>query len=200
MSTIKLEVDYRSDMSKSRVTQLRKNKCATGSVFGHDTAPVAIEVKLDELIDQIKKTDTGMTSLIDMKINGAPENVDGVVIIKEFTKDHLSRKVLDVQFQRVFMKEKMRINVPVIISGTAAGIKDGGTIDQVTNEILIESLPGQIPASIEVDITNLESGHHISVADLAPNANYDILTEQDTVLVACVASRVRTVEETPEAG
>lgn len=196
MSTLKLEVDYRSDMKKSHLNQIRRNGYATGSVFGHSNDPVSVAVKMEDLIAQLKGSDAGMTSLIDLKIKGAPEGSDGMVIIKEFTKDHLSRKVLDIQFQRVYMKEKMHINVPVTLVGEAIGINEGGVVEQAVNELLINCFPNKIPSSIEVNIANLELGHHITIADLEQTEDYDILADSDTTLVTCVAPHI-VVEEAP---
>lgn len=199
MSTLKLEADYRSDLSKSHTHKIRKEGYATASVFGHGTEPVSLQVKINDLVKALQKSDTGMTSLIDIKVKGSPENSDGLVIIKDFTKDYLSKKVLDIQFQRVFMKEKMHISVPVVLVGESAGEKSGGVTEQITSELLINTLPNKIPAHIEVDVTNLDLGHHITVEDINKGLDYEIMAEPDTLIVTCVAPRMQQEEPTAEA-
>src|ERR1035437_2366040 len=99
MQTLKLEAMYRSDKTKGRMKQIRKQGYVTASVFGHDTEPVSIELKLEDFAKQAKHADAGIKSLIELKITGGPKKLDGMVILKEFYKDPLSRKVLDMQFQ-----------------------------------------------------------------------------------------------------
>ena len=138
---------------------------------------------------------SGLKSLIDLKINGAPKPSDGVVIIKGFTKNPISRKTIDVQFQRVFMKEIMNIGVPIELVGDSIGASKAGIIEQHLSELQISCLPGRIPPRIEVDITGLDVGRHISVSDLDLGPDISILSDPDAVVVACVALRIQVVEK-----
>jgi large subunit ribosomal protein L25 len=190
MDTLKIEAKYRSDMSKSHMKAIRRGGYVTGSVFGHDTVPVSVEVKLDDLVHKIKTCDAGMMALIDMKIDGAPKKSDGVVIIKNFFKDSLSRKVLDIQFQRVSMKEKLRVSVPVVAMGEAPGVKEGGTLEQILDQLDVSCLPTDIPSRIEVDVTGLAMGHQIRVAELSIADNVEVLVEPEQAVFACVMPHV----------
>lgn len=206
MDTLKLEANYRTDMSKSRTKALRKQGYVTGSVFGHDTEPVPIEMNLSTLAEQVKKADAGTKSLIDLKINDAPKKMDGLVIIKQFTKDPISKKVLDVQLQRVSRKEKVHVGIPIALVGEALGIKQGGLMEQQLDELQINCLPTDMPARIEVDITELEIGHHITAGDIKLDSKLELLTDPTAMVAACVAPHVRqgaaeeaAVETPPEA-
>jgi large subunit ribosomal protein L25 len=77
------------------------------------------------------------------------------------------------------------------------GVKvQGGIVDWVTRELEVECLPADIPEKIVVDVSNLELGKHLRVADLVPPAKVKILTEADVVVVHVVAPRA---EEAPAA-
>ncbi len=93
----------------------------------------------------------GLKSLIDVKVVGAPENSDGTVVIKNFFKDPLTKKVLDIQFQRVSMEEKINIGVPIEFVGTAPGEKEGGILEHTIDELEVTCLPKDIPASIQIE-------------------------------------------------
>lgn len=190
MDTVKLNVNYRTDMSTSRMKRIRREGYATGTVYGHGTESIPVEVNLLELRDQLRTSDAKDKALIDLLINGAPEDANGVVVIKEFSKDPLTRKVQNIQFQRVFMKEKLHTKVPIVVVGDAAGAQQGGTLEQVTNELQISCLPMDIPSSIEVDVSGLGIGDHIRVGDLKLAASIDVMTDSDTIVATCVAPHV----------
>jgi len=201
METLKIEANFRSDMSKSRIKQLRKEGFVTASVFGHDSEPLPIELKLEDFAKQAKHAEAGIKSLIELKVKGGPKKSDGMVILKEFHKDPLTRKVLDMQFQRINLKEKVSVNVPILLIGDAAGTKEGGTLEQQLDELHVNCLPTDIPPHIDVDVTELVLGQHIRVGDITTPENVDVLTDADTLICTCAAPHVhKEVEEAaPEA-
>jgi large subunit ribosomal protein L25 len=190
METLKLEAIYRTDKTKGHMKQIRKAGFVTGSVFGHDMEPIPIELKLEDFAKQAKQADAGVKSLIDMKIKGGPEKLDGMVILKEFYKDPLSRKVLDMQFQRINLKEKVAVNVPIVLIGEAEGLKEGGTLEQPLDELHINCLPTDIPAHIMVEVSHLTLGQHVRVADITVPENVEILTDLDTLICTCAQPHV----------
>lgn len=190
METLKLEANYRTDKTKGHMKQIRKQGYVTASVFGHDSEPVAIELKLEDFAKQAKQADAGVKSLIDLKIKGAPTKLDGMVILKEFYKDPLTRKVLDMQFQRINLKEKVSVNVPIVLVGDAAGLKDGGTIEQPLDELMINCLPTDIPARIDVDITHLGVGQHVRAGDIQLGENVEMVTDADALVCNCMQPHV----------
>ncbi|MCE5199639.1 50S ribosomal protein L25, partial [bacterium] len=164
MDVLTLEANYRSNLSKGYAKQIRRNGFVTGSVFGHNVQPIALEVKLADLINQIKQSPTGIKALINLKVMGAPVDADGTVIIKDYHKDPLTRKLMDIQFQHVSMKETVNVGVPITLVGEPKSTE--GTVEQGLDELQIKTLPGNIPSAIEVDTTDLEPGHAIKVSDL----------------------------------
>ena len=185
METLKLEANYRKDMSRSRMKAIRKQGYATASVFGHDAEPVSIEVKLSDLIKQVKESEGGLKSLIDLKIKGGPKKSDGMVLIKEFHKHALTRKVLDIQFQRINLKEKIHVGVPIEIVGEAPGIKEGGMFELTLDELQISCLPTDIPNRFVVDVSGLEIGNLIRAGEIEVQGDIEVLTDPDAVVANC---------------
>ena len=195
MDRLKIQANYRSDMSKSHMKKIRREGYVTGTVYGRGADPIAVEVLLDDVVREAKTADAGAKALIDLKVKGAPHKSDGIVIIKEFFKDPLSRRVLDIQFQRVNLKEKINVGVPVELVGESPGVKDGGILEQVTDEIQISCLPTDIPPRFEVDVSGLEIGMNISVGQLVVADEIDILTDSETTVCTCRPPHVAHVEE-----
>ena len=206
MANLKLDANYRSDMSKSRIKKIRRDGYVTGSVFGRDSEPVSVEVMLKDITDQIKHSEHGAMSLFDLKLHGGPKKSDGIVIIKEFFKDPLTRKVLNIQFQRVSMKETIQVSVPIELVGDAGDTKHGGIVVQVLNDLPIRCLPGHIPARIEVDVTELEIGNHIRASDVVVPEGIEVTAGPEVLVCTCVPPHVVQVKEeaeeaaAPEAG
>jgi len=190
MPNTKFEVNYRAQMTKGRANELRRQGWATGSVFGHGAEPIPVEIDLHELVERVKEAPSGLKSLFDLKVKGGPKGSDGTVIVKGFTKDPVSRKTLDVQFQRVAMKEKVHIGVPIMLVGNSVGASKGGIIEQSLDELQVRCLPHHIPAKIDLDIAELDVGHHISVLDLALGPDIEVLSDPEAIVVACVAHRI----------
>ncbi len=182
MATVKFDATYRDDLTKSHMKKIRRDGYATGSIFGHGEEPVNVEIKLDELVKLLKGTDSGLTSLIDLKIDKGPKGASGPVIIKEFFKDPLTKRVLDIQFQRINMKEELNVSIPIEFVGDAPGTKEGGLVDHGLIELDIRCLPGDIPPKVVVDISGLNIGDSISVSDLDLPDNISINTPEDAVV------------------
>lgn len=201
METLKIEANFRSDMSKSRIKQLRKDGYVTASVFGHDAEPMPIELKLEDFAKQAKHAEAGIKSLIELKVKGGPKKSDGMVILKEFYKDPLTRKVLDMQFQRINLKEKVSVNVPIVLVGEAAGIKEGGTLEQQMDELHVNCLPTDIPPHIDVDVSALSIGQHIRVNEISLSEAVEVLSDPDSLICTCAAPHVHkeAEEAAPEA-
>lgn len=198
MQRLTLEANYRTDMTKSRVKQIRRGGGATGTVFGRDAEAVPIEINVRSLVDAIKGSEAGMMSLIDMKIGGAPKGSDGTVIIKRVYKDPLTRKVLDIQFQRVSMEQTINVSVPIVLTGEAEGSREGGIVEQSLDNLDVNCLPGAIPSRIEVDISSLGIGQHITVGDLVVPDGVEVRVDPTLNVCACVAPHVSHVEEEAE--
>lgn len=199
MQTLKVEANYRSDVSKSRAKQLRREGYATASINGKNKDTIPVEIKLSELAGAIKHSESGINSIIEMQVNGGPADSSGTVIIKHFTKDPIGRKVIDVVFQRVVMSEQIHVEVPVELEGEAPCVHAGGVVDQLIDEINISSLPGEIPLRVVVDISNMQIGDVIRVKDLDVGKGTEILADPDTVVCTCRAALVEPSEEAAEA-
>jgi large subunit ribosomal protein L25 len=79
--------------------------------------------------------------------------------------------------------------VPIVLKGEAKGVKQqGGIVDFVHREIEIETLPGDIPENIVIDVSELMLNQGVRVRDIqAEGAKWKPMTEPDTMIVHVVA-------------
>jgi large subunit ribosomal protein L25 len=134
----------------------------------------------------------GGSTVIDVLVDGA-EPVKA--LIREVQRNPVKPvDVLHVDLYEVQADETVTVDVPVHLVGTADGVKNGGgVLDQALRELEVECLPGDIPSSIDVDVTALTIGHSIFVRDVTL-ANGTILNDPDIPVCTVVPPRV---EEEP---
>jgi large subunit ribosomal protein L25 len=103
----------------------------------------------------------------------------------------VTQQILHADFYRVAMDKAIRVTVPVHLSGEAKGVKaQGGIVDFVHREIVVECLPGDIPEHIAVDVTELMLHDGVRVRDLAADGKWKPVSEGDMLIVHVVAPKV----------
>jgi large subunit ribosomal protein L25 len=119
---------------------------------------------------------------------------DARVLVKEFQLDPITNNLLHADFYRVNMDRRITVTVPILFKGEPRGVKvEGGVLEPLHREIELETLPANIPDSIEVDVRDLGLGDAVFVRDVATNANWTPVSDPDLMIVHIVAPR--TAEE-----
>ena len=85
------------------------------------------------------------------------------------------------------MDERVTITVPVVIHGTPAGVKEGGTVDHVLHEIEIECTAADIPQEIRIEIAHLDVGEQVSAGDIELPSGVSTGVDPDELVVICRA-------------
>ena len=197
MSDITLEVQSREETGTSPNRRLRAAGFIPAVVYGGGLDPVAIQVERKTLHDLFKQTG-GENAVFLLKMAGTDQKRHSMV--RELTIDPITRQVVHIDFLRILMTEKVKVQVPIDLAGTPAGVKnDGGVLDFITREVEVECLPGDIPQTLELDVTALEIGAHYEAKDLELPKSVELMVELDKVIVAVAHSRVATEVEEAEA-
>jgi large subunit ribosomal protein L25 len=120
--------------------------------------------------------------------------------IREMQIDPVTREIQHIDFQRVLMDQTIRVFVPIETVGTPTGVKDeGGVLDNVTREVEVECLPGDIPERIEVDVTALAIGDNLTADALTLPKGVELLEDLDRVIVSVAyPDRIEEPEEEAE--
>jgi large subunit ribosomal protein L25 len=190
-----LEAVKRSTRGKNEARRLRAAGKIPAVVYGvqkEGDAARTVEVAVDpKPLMRILHSGSGVNTLITLKVDGEG---DARVMVKEFLVDPVTSHLLHADFYRVNMGRRIQVSVPVVIKGEARGVKlEGGIVDFVHREIEIESLPGEIPSSIEVDVSNLGLNDAIHVRDVVSQAPWTPVSDLDMMLVHVIMPRA--VEE-----
>ena len=122
-------------------------------------------------------------------------------MIKELQLDRISGKFIHIDFIRITRGHKLTVKMPVELVGDCIGVRHGGRIDFVSREIEIEILPRDMFDKFVLDISKLEVGEHLTVADLASQLpeNAKFIDDDDRVVVVVELPRVVEEEVAAEA-
>jgi len=187
-----LEAVRRDQFGRNEAGRLRLRGRIPAVLYGGEKAqsePLAVDPK--ELM-RILHSDAGVNTLISLKVDGHGE---ARVLVREYQLDPVSHKLLHADFYRVAMDKLLRVTVPIHLTGEAKGIKvDGGIVDFVHRDVLIECLPADIPEHITVDVTELMLHDAIRVRALPTDPRWKFVSDGDMLIVHVVTLKV---EEEP---
>src|SRR3954466_5867632 len=127
MAEVTLEVTRRERSGKEYAKKLRQENKIPAVVYGGHKEPVAITVDRKAVVDLIQKSEHGIRSVFLLKM--ADSDQQRHAMIKALTINPISRKMTHIDFVRVVMDEMVKVTIPVHITGTAIGVKEGGLLD-----------------------------------------------------------------------
>ncbi|MBV8518587.1 MAG: 50S ribosomal protein L25 [Acidobacteria bacterium] len=196
MAEVTLEVNRREQTGKEVAKKLRREGKVPAVVYGGHREPVAIAVDRKAVSELVQKSEHGIRSVFLLKMAGSDQQRHAM--IKDLTIDPISRKMTHIDFVRVVMDEVVRVTVPVHVSGTAAGVKEGGLLDFQVRELHVECLPNAIPDSIEVDVAPLGSHDYFRIKDLKLPEGVKVLDDPERVVVGVTHARAEVTDATAE--
>lgn len=192
MQQLELRAHGRKLMGK-KVRFLRRQGITPVHLFGHNVESLALQCdagQLEQLLGQ-----AGMTKLVTLKLDGARKPRSAVV--RGVERDPLSGRLVHVDFYQVSMEEKIKVEVPVVLTGEAPALKTKGNyLAHELDTLHIECLPDRIPGTVEVDVSSLaEEDQSIYVSDLALGEGITVLTDPEHVVVKVGVLRIEKIEE-----
>jgi large subunit ribosomal protein L25 len=181
MKELVVDVKGRGDLGKNESRRLRSQGQIPAIVYGARKEPVPVVVDPKKILEIIR-SESGVNTIF--QLNLAEKEARRHVMIKEYQVDPVKGNLIHADFVRIQMDEVIEVEVPVQVSGEAAGVKlDGGILEHVTRLVRVSCLPGDIPEHITIDVTPLKIGDALRVSDLPTSDRYRILTETDQTLV-----------------
>ncbi|MCS7220847.1 MAG: 50S ribosomal protein L25 [Anaerolineae bacterium] len=197
MATIELRAQPRSLIGR-KVRQLRRQGLVPAVVYGRNTPTLTIQVEENALERVLRRA--GFTHLINLQIESDGSPVSAMVLVREVQRHPIRRNLLHVDFYRVVMTEKLRVEVPIRLVGEAPVVATGAMLIQNLDAIEVECLPADIPEVIQVDVSGLtDPSQSISVADLVVPPKVTVLSDPKAVVVSVAyAAGEEEVEEAEE--
>lgn len=179
---VKLVTQPREGRGSQKAKQLRRTGLIPAVVYGHKEATVAIALPGDALFKAIRQG----AHIINLETGGNTQTA----LIKEIQWDHLGKELLHVDFARVSADERVTVSVPIEVRGTAVGIAAGGVLDQPLHTLRVECPVVSIPASIRVNVGELQLGSAIHVRELTLPEGIKAMDDPDVIVVHVTAKAV----------
>jgi large subunit ribosomal protein L25 len=177
MSTV-LQAKERKEFRHSALKKIRTSGNIPAIIYGNkvDNKPVIISsADLTKTIRQV-----GRNGVISLDVEGSKQDV----ILTEYQEDSFKKQILHVDFLAIDKSSKINVDVRLVLVGEAAGVKDGGVLQQPIHQISITSTPDNIPQQIEVDVANLQVGETVTMGDIPSGGGFIINHEDDEVVAS----------------
>jgi large subunit ribosomal protein L25 len=191
-----LTAEIREGVGKEKAKKLRSKGLIPAIFYGPRAQTIPLVIDSKELAKALR-TEAGENVLIDLDIRKGPQSDRKVVMLKDIQVDPLQRATLHTDFYEVAMDEMVTVEVPVHLVGKPEGTKVGGILEQVRRVIQMQCLPGDIPKSIDIDVSALNIGDSIHVqeinvekAKIISDTNFTIATVVPPVVEEKVAEAV----------
>lgn len=160
-----LRVKPRIRIGKSGAREVRKEGNIPAILYGQGEDPVPLVVRPDEL-KQALSNSAGINTVLELEIDGSESPAKRFSMVKEIQRDPIKNRVIHLDFLAIDMKKSVRVKVPVNTRGRSEGERTGGKLEKLMRAIDLECLPGDIPDSIEIDVSSLGIGGFVDIAGL----------------------------------
>lgn len=180
-------LNNRTEETQSNLNVARKQGRIPAVLYGIGKDTLSLEVGEKELLNVIR---TNPRAILQGKLS---DDTVVPVVVQHIQKDSISGKVQHIDFQHVNMSISMDSKVTIHFAGEAAGVKAGGVLQVEIYEVEVRCMPGDLPSSMEVDISGLEIGDQLAVSDLIFQKGIEVLTDPSTVMI-----QIKTVHEEVE--
>lgn len=185
----------RDAFGKNASYRLRQSGRIPAILYGEGRPNVALVLDKKDII-KILKSETGLNTLFKIALEGAERDV----MIKDVQIDPLSDQLIHADLIQIDMNKAVRVEVPIELVGESIGVKtEGGFIDFMTRELLVECLPAMIPERLTVDVSDLHLHQSVKVADVPLPEGIKLITDPAAVVALVQVPHEEKVEAAPVA-
>jgi large subunit ribosomal protein L25 len=190
---VDLQAKRREERGKNAARRLRASGMLPAVLYG-DGGSTVLAVP-DRVVDYTLQH-LGDNALYDIDL-GAGGSTARIVDVQ---RDPVTGRLIHVDFAPVDMLERIEVTVPVHVVGEAPGTEEGGVLQQVAYEVRIETLPGDIPQELTLDVSSLGMNENLTLADLRLPDSITLISDPEEVAAIVTAPTEITEEELEAAG
>ena len=188
---VKLEVKPREERGSAASRRLRREGLIPGVLYGRGNTPHPFCVPERELRKALTGP-AGLHAILDVVLDG--QKTSHASILKDYQADVISGRLAHIDLQEVRLDQPIHAQVVIELVGEAQGSIEGGVLSQVSREINVEALPLEVPERIEVDVTAMQMGDTLRLADVTAPEGVKFLDDPDETVIATVTVPTQIVE------
>ena len=192
MELNEINANIRATTGNGPARVLRREGRIPAILYGTATDPVLLSVDIKELEQAFKKA-ASLQALLNLVVHDS-ETYTKPVIVKELQTHPTTEAFLHADFYEIDMENKITVNVPILLVGKSKGVEEGGLLQSIRRELEITCLPNQIPAAIEVDVTDMVIGDSLHVKSISLPEGVELQTETDFTVLTVISAKVE-IEE-----
>ena len=152
-----LDAQPRTPGTKNDARRVRREGKVPAVVYGAGKQSVSVSVDPRQ-VSRILNSRTGHNTVFDLALEGEGERTK--VMIVDWQYEPIKGSLLHIDLKRIAMDQKLKVNVPIALVGEPEGVKtQGGILEQIFREVEVECLPGDIPNSVELNVSALGFRH-----------------------------------------
>ncbi|HSG79754.1 MAG TPA: 50S ribosomal protein L25 [Acidimicrobiia bacterium] len=193
MDQVSLRAEVGRETGSGPTRRLRAAGKVPAVVYGRGIDPVSVAVEQRELYAALH-TDAGLNAIINLEVDGS----DYTTIAREIQRHPWRGEITHLDFLQISLDEAIESDVSLEFTGTPAGVTEGGIVESVQTSVVISSLPTLIPPSIAVDISALNIGDSLKVADLPEIEGVEYISDPESTLVTVQVPAAVIAEEAEE--
>lgn len=162
-ASFQLNAASRGDLGKGAMRRLRKTGQVPGVIYGGNREPSMIQMRHDELMHDLEN-DAFYSHILNLEVDGKGERV----VLKDLQRHPAKDVLMHVDFLRVSEDMPITMRVPLHFVGAekSVGMKMGGSVSVITNDVVVKCLPKDLPDAIEVDLSDMRMGRTIHLSSL----------------------------------
>lgn len=194
MDRVKLQVSPREGRGSKDAKALRASGEIPGVIYSATTETQAITVNARALRAAVSG---GLHTILDVTLDG--DGATRPVLIKDIQLDPVRGRVVHIDLHEIRLDQKIQTVIPIQLEGHAEGVNMGGALNQPAHELHVEALPGDLVDFITVDVSALEIGQSIRLADVPAPDGITFTDDPESTVIASIAAPVSEDELKTEA-
>lgn len=191
MELRKVVVSRRTESGKGAAHKLRREGKIPAVAYGKHLPTQALAVG-PEVLREVLASEHGRNTVLELEVDGKDKLT---VLLRDFQYHPVTRKLLHADFVQVHLDQPVDVEVPLELTGKAAGVIKGGILRQVFRKLPIRCLPTQIPVKISHDVSALDLDGHVATKDLSLPEGVSVRLPAEQTIAAIVTEVVRGEEE-----
>jgi large subunit ribosomal protein L25 len=171
-TAFELNAEFRDAEGKGASRRLRRANKVPAILYGGHREPRALALDHTRLLVMLEN-ERFYSTIISLKVG----EVNQTAVLKDVQRHPAKNAILHVDLMRVLENEKIRITIPLHFKGDGAapGVKKGGVVSHLRNDVEVNCLPKDLPEFLEVDVSGLDMNELLYLADIKLPEGVEIL-------------------------
>jgi len=196
-NVFEFKAKIRDQFGKGHARRMRRNEQIPAVVYGAGAEPQSLE--LDHSVMNVAlENDAVYASVLTLDVDGKKQKV----VLKEVQRHVSKPKLVHLDFMRINEKETLTLSVPLhfLNEDTAKGVKAGGVISRLMNDLEIKCLPSDLPEFLELDLADVEIDQTLHISNIKLPKGVELAhaiedEDHDHPVVSITEAKVQAEEE-----